>query len=406
LGGERVTYGEFLKICGSFRVQLGDGLKGKRIGIQSQENNINFVALIFALLSLESTPALFSRRLSPSQRMARESEVDLFFDSAQIEKLPRNEGSKEKWTFPEKSEVIFWTSGTSSSPKAAVLEISQFFYNALGSLENIPFVTSDKWLLKLPLEHVGGFSILFRALLTGGSVADCVDETITHISFVPTQLYRFLKEDLVLPRLKCLLIGGGATPLNLIQESEKRKLPLFRSYGLTEMASQVATTTFGNCGLTYSGKVLSYRQVQIKNNVICVKGPCLFKGYLVGDRIISTVDDEGYFVTRDLGEMTAQGDLKVLGRADRMFVSAGENIQPEVIERALLDYPGILQARVVAIDDQEYGLRPTAFVLSEESFNIGPLNYFLRDRLTGLEIPKQILDWSKLPEQFKTAKDL
>jgi o-succinylbenzoate---CoA ligase len=277
--------------------------------------------------------------------------------------------------------TIIHSSGSSGEAKAALHSFANHWYNALGSNANIHFGKLDCWLLSLPLYHIGGYSLLFRSLISGGALAiGEQDESLvqslqnfplTHLSLVPTQLYRLLdnqKSTPLLRKLKAVLLGGSAAPKSLIEEALRQHTPLYLSYGSTEMASQIATTPAPIATIQQSsGQLLPYRELSVaKDGELLVKGLCLFQGYLQGGLIQPRTDQEGWFHTADIGSFSEKGEVTVLGRKDNMFISGGENIHPEEIEKALMMIDGVLEAVVVPVSDDEYGQRPVAFIQSIE----------------------------------------
>jgi acyl-CoA synthetase (AMP-forming)/AMP-acid ligase II len=405
-GIRQMTFGEFYGYCSGLQCEIKKiKLKTNHVTVQP-DNSIFSLAIIFSLISLGITPSLVSRR---DKIMPVIFSLDKIKDINQ--KIKR--ATLDNISLPLEREILFWTSGTSAKPKEAILTLTNFYFNALASNENIPYIANDRWLLSLPVEHVGGLSIIFRALVSGGTVvltepgSDFLPEEITHLSFVATQLYRYQKDPRPLPNLKALLLGGSAIPWDLVEKSLKLGLPIFKSYGMTEMASQVTTTRSQNPEeLKTSGRLLSQVKVRINEGQIYVKGPSLFKGYSGTESQSEIFDSDGWFKTKDRGEWTKDGFLNVLGRSDRVFISAGENISPEFIERALLDYPGVLKARVIPEKNDEFGFCPLAFISHEGEYDSNGLYEFLRTRLSGIQIPKRIQDWSQLPDQYRTSKDL
>jgi o-succinylbenzoate---CoA ligase len=275
----------------------------------------------------------------------------------------------------ERPATIIFTSGSTGAPKAALHTFGNHHHSALGSNANIALRAGDRWLHSLPLYHVGGLSILFRCLLAGATVAlpqpgTTLGESIaglaaTHVSLVSTQLLRLLRESADLGGLEAVLMGGGSVPSSLVDEALARGLPLHTSYGLTEMASQVTTTPPGARPeqLRTAGRPLPGREVSIsERGEILVRGVTLFAGYAGGEELDRPLDEEGWFHTRDLGELDESGYLRVGGRLDNLFISGGENVQPEEIEEALCRLNGVDEAVVVPVSDQEFGARPVAFV--------------------------------------------
>ena len=305
--------------------------------------------------------------------------------------------------------TIIFTSGSSGNPKAALHTLGNHYYSALGSNSNIPFSVGDSWLLNLPLYHVGGLSLLFRSAVGGGTIALPENNTallqileslsVTHISMVTTQLYRVLSstENLQkLAALKAILLGGSAIPHSLIDRAMALGLPIFISYGSTEMASQI-TTTAGNTPPAHrysAGKPLPYRQLRIDDNgEILVRGKTLFKGYWQKGTVNRPTIGDGWFPTGDVGILKDGQWLYVVGRRDNMFISGGENIHPETIETVLTQLPNIRQAVVVPFPDSEFGQVPVAFIDAEPFPQTDSLKAALRQRLAGYQIPKHFLPW-------------
>lgn len=251
--------------------------------------------------------------------------------------------------------TFLFTSGSSGQPKIACHSLNNHYLSALGLLDPLQLSPTARYHLSLPLYHVSGLAILFRTLIAGATLIlspSPLELSPSHISLVPTQLYRFMQQR-DLPPLTCLLIGGAPLSESLRKEALLRHLPLVESYGMTEMSSTVTL-----------GTVLPYRELKIHSGEIYVRGETLFQGYwdVSCQQCTRPLDPEGWLPTRDLGAWDSQGQLRFLGRKDRLFFSGGENIQPEEIEHALCLIPGIVNATVIPIPDPEWGSRPVAFI--------------------------------------------
>jgi O-succinylbenzoic acid--CoA ligase len=318
--------------------------------------------------------------------------------------------------------TIVFTSGSLGNPKAVLHSYGNHYYNAQGSNRNIRLEPGDRWLLALPLYHVGGLSILFRCLLSGATVVipekseellESLDRhSVSHLSLVPTQLYRLMRQGLTRqqPKLQAILLGGAPAPANLIVQGFAAGLPLYTSYGLTEMASQVTTSPSlsPEKGFT-SGRALPFRQVRVsEQGEILVKGETLFSGYVEGAGLDLPLDPDGWFATGDLGYLDREGYLTVTGRKDNMFISGGENIQPEEIEMALCEHTTVAQAIVVPVLDEEFGSRPVAFVQTH-SGDLDPkaLGKFLEERIARYKIPVAFHDWAETagPQALKANRE-
>jgi len=314
--------------------------------------------------------------------------------------------SEELWLALDRPATVVFTSGSSGVPKAALHTFRNHYFSALGSNTNIALAPGDRWLHSLPLYHVGGLSIVFRCLLAEATVVlqepDVpLGESVagaTHVSLVSTQLLRLLREGgFEAGRLEAILLGGGPLPTSLVDEAADLGLPIHTSYGLTEMASQVTTTPPGASRrvLHTSGRPLPHREVGISGDgEILVRGETLFVGYVEGDAVDRPLDADGWFHTGDIGYLSENGYLRVLGRKDNLFVSGGENIQPEEIEEALSSLVGVEEAVVVPIPDPEFGARPVAFVrMAEGVVESEKLARALEKVLPRFKIPVVFHDW-------------
>lgn len=307
--------------------------------------------------------------------------------------------------------TLLFTSGTGALPKAVLHTYANHYYSALGSNDNIALQPGERWLLSLPLYHVGGLGILFRCLLAGAAVVvpehgEVASESIsrykvTHLSLVPAQLSELIASapgsDSV-ERIKCVLVGGSSVPVNLIDDAVDGGLAVRTTYGSTEMASQVTTSAPGDSRqkLHTSGRLLRHRELRISDDKeILLRGKTLFKGYISSSGLVRPFDDDGWFRTGDMGRLDSEGYLVVSGRKDNMFISGGENIHPEEIEAHIRSVAGIDDAVVVAVDDATYGQRPVAFVKATGDYTVDAdkLLEYLRDRLPKYKMPVRIMDW-------------
>ena len=182
-----------------------------------------------------------------------------------------------------------------------------------------------------------------------------MQQPITHLSLVPTQLWRLLREgfDPRHTQLRELLLGGAAIPAPLVERLQRLGLTPKVSYGLSEMASQVCTGLPSAPGVV--GQPLPGRQVRVVDGEIQVKGDTLFCGYLADGALDPAVNDEGWFATRDRGYFNDQQALVVEGRLDNVFISGGENIHPEEVEATLETHASIAECSVVGLTDSRWG---------------------------------------------------
>ncbi|MCE2594088.1 AMP-binding protein [Motilimonas cestriensis] len=306
-----------------------------------------------------------------------------------------------KLTLAQACTLVF-TSGSSGDAKAAQHSLGNHYYSALGSQQLIPFCQQDCWLLSLPLFHIGGIALVFRAFFAGGSIAlgtkqiaqDLTHYPVTHASLVPTQVYRLLQQPDMLTHksLRYVLVGGAALDNELLKQLANGPFKSFASYGLTEMSSQVASvelTPSSQQPLQY--QVLPDREVEISKGEIILKGACLFMGYRQLGQLVA-VDQRLGFASKDLGAIASR-KLCVYGRKDNMFIAGGENVQPEQIEQALLSLPYIKGVIIVPIPDPEFGQVAAAFVDWKNTTQCQQLQQDSKQLLAPWQRPKHLLPW-------------
>lgn len=306
--------------------------------------------------------------------------------------LFKNKGKSNKSFLNKDTHATYlFTSGTSAKPKIACHSIGNHYYSALGSNAYMQIDQSSRYLLSLPIYHIAGIGILFRTFLAGGTLVlsnNYEQEKITHLSFVPTQLYRFLKQT---PKnsLKHILLGGQNLSFSLIKKARQHGYKVYPTYGMTEMSSQI-TTQYEPHNFSV-GHALPFREIMIeKDNEILVRGKTLFQGYLNSKNAVCPPKlKEGWFSTQDLGTYSCRSGLKILGRKDRLFISGGENIHPEEIENLLLSIKGIDIAKVVPIPDKEFGFRPIAYIKGNKSHEKKELKLLLSSFLPNFKIPDE-----------------
>jgi len=372
---------------------------------------------LLALLDMECSVLLTNSRWPPSmiteavERVAA-SHVVSGLSLNEIEIQPTtNKGPKPSWA--TEAAVIVATSGSTGTPKLALLSLSALSASARIVAPACALTPSDRWLLSLPLFHVGGLGILFRTLITGSSLSvsrsdEGYGPATTHLSLVPTQLYRLLGDSRtheMLQTKKVILLGGAPIGARIISECRTLTIPVMTTYGLTEMGSAVtlASKQLPGDGETVSlGSPLSGMEMRLSpDGEVLTRGATRFRGYITPDGLSLPLVEGDWFPTGDIGEILPDQTLAIRGRRDAQFISGGENIHPEMIEHALTALPGIMAACVVPVPDAEFGCRPTAFVVSKrQNLDISEIRESLRSVIPSFALPTGI---EEAPQELLTA---
>ena len=315
------------------------------------------------------------------------------------------------------TQLVVFTSGTTSEPKGVRLTVGNLVASAVASSYRLGVLPTDRWLVCLPTYHMGGLAPFVRSALYGTAVvvqrsfdADATRQAIaeygvTGVSLVPTMLSRLLDAGWEPPSsLRFVLLGGGPASEPLVERCRERGVPVCPTYGMTETASQIATarpeTAFEHAGTV--GQPLVFTDVTVvadgepcdpgERGEIVVDGPTVTPGYLGG---AGASFGEFGFRTGDLGYRDADGRLWVEGRVDDRIVTGGENVDASTVAGVIRDHSAVEDAAVVGLPDEEWGQRVAALVVGDVT--PAAVREHGAERLAAYEVPKTVRTADALP---------
>ncbi len=308
--------------------------------------------------------------------------------------------------------LVVATSGTTGAPKGAVHTHRSVEAAAFATAVAAGVVADARWLACLPLSHVGGLSVITRALLTGSglevidradpaAIDDAARRGATHVSLVPTVLQRIDPTP-----WHTILLGGSAIP-------DDRPPNTIATYGMTE--------TFG--GVVYDGHRLPSVEVRVLDpdaaiprdevpsrrgtprlaaagvvGPIELRSPTLCRAYRNGTL---PVDASGWYATGDLGALDAgTGRVSVQGRADDLIITGGEKVWPTDVEAVIGTDPSVAEVAVVGRPDPEWGQRVVAVVVPRDPSTpptLARLRDLVRATLPVAAAPKELELADSLP---------
>jgi o-succinylbenzoate---CoA ligase len=331
---------------------------------------------------------------------------------------------------PDSVAGYFLTSGTTSKPKIVPVKRRQILFAAKASEINFKPAPNRYWLLCLPLNHIGGISIIYRSILYHSALFRMdsfdVESARTFLSenplfeaasLVPTMLIRLMDDPLFKTHasIKAILLGGGPVSSELIDASVTRGIPIVTSYGMTETCAQIAANPILRPSGTYYpkksvGDVFAPNKIEIRNEngkvvpsieegIIWLKGPQVFDGYTDPSLNEGIFDEDGWFCTGDYGHLNRYRQLFVESRRTDLIVTGGENVNPFHVESILNGMKGIRESVVFGVPDPEWGQRIIAFI-SKVNHNPEPetLKESLKEKLLDFQIPKEIYTVDELPK--------
>ena len=347
------------------------------------------VARVQAAWEAGDAVLIVDRRLPPAARTA-------LLDAARPTVVVTEQGDHTAGAPPVElapgDALVAASSGSTGAPKLLVHTLDGLRAHAEAVHAHLTVDPStDRWLACLPLNHLGGFGVVARSLLTGVGldVLDGFDASTvaaaptalgsTLVSLVPTALDRIDPA-----AFRVVVLGGSADPAT-------RPPNVLRTYGLTETGG----------GVVYDGTPLPGTEVLVDaTGGLLVRGPSLARGRLAPDGTVTPiVDDDGWLHTGDLGRWDGER-LHVDGRADDLIVTGGENVWPGPVEEALRTHPSVADVAVAGALDPTWGQRVVAVVVPRDPAappTLEALRDHVRTTLPASSAPRELRLVDALP---------
>jgi o-succinylbenzoate---CoA ligase len=306
--------------------------------------------------------------------------------------------------------LVVATSGSTGVPKGVELTHGALAAATTASVARLGCRAGEPWVLALPTHHVAGVQVVRRAwaagiepiVVDGGDVA-AIAATGTgreHVSLVPTQVARLVAAGVPLDGFRTILLGGAGTAPELLAAARALGGRVVTSYGMTE--------TGGGC--VYDGVPLDTVEVAVDDGGrIRLRGPVLLRAYRGGgagaagaldpDGAVGPLDADGWFATSDVGRW--DGDrLEVLGRADDVVLSGGENVPGGAVAATLRTHPAVRDAAVIGRPDPEWGQVAVAVVVPADPAappTLATLRTHVRARHPASHAPRDLVLVPALP---------
>jgi acyl-CoA synthetase (AMP-forming)/AMP-acid ligase II len=361
-------------------------------------------------------------------------------DQEWMDAVTKDRGDPGEW--PQDQEAIallLYTSGTTSAPKAAILRHRHLVSYIFGSVEFGTADDEEATLVSVPPYHIAGVSNVLSNLYVGRRVVylpafspdawleTARREAVTHALVVPTMLARIVEhlgdaDDAGLPSLRSLAYGGARMPVTVLERALKLfpQTDFVNAYGLTETSSTIAVLgpddhraaiasddPAARARLGSAGRLIPGIEIQVRDDNgqpagTGQAGELWVRGEQVSGEYVgrgASVDEGGWFPTRDRGWLDDEGYLFIEGRSDDTIIRGGENIAPAEIEDALLRHPAVAEAAVVGVPDDEWGQRIAAVVVPRAGASVdsAELREWVRQRLRSSKTPDQVEVWESLP---------
>lgn len=320
---------------------------------------------------------------------------------------------------------IQFTSGTTGMPKGATLTHTNILNNAYHAGKSMHFTPADILCIPVPMYHCFGMVLGTLVGVAHGAtmVLPCEvfepelvlqsvqDEKCTALHGVPTMFIAELDlptfTEFDVSTLRTGIIAGSTCPIELMKRliSDMELTEIVIGYGQTECSplnSMTAiedsferrVTTVGRPHTNWEMKIVTEDGAIAafgETGEVCSRGYGVMQGYWNDpERTADTIDGEGWLHSGDLGEMDADGFVKITGRIKDMIIRGGENVYPREIEEFLYTHPDIQEVQVFGVPDAKYGEQVAAWIQLKDGANVSEddVRQFCSGQITHFKVPK------------------
>lgn len=323
---------------------------------------------------------------------------------------------------------IMYTSGTTGRPKGAMISHNNMLWSELTSMTTSDMRGDDRFLLPLPMFHVGCLnpvSLLTHRGATGIVMRDidmetmfrAIDEEKVTITMSVPALLQFMlvtpeREKYDISSIRWIATGAAPVPVSLLKQYETIGIRLFQAYGLTEscgpgtlLLPEDAEAKVGSCG-----KAQMHTQLRVvdeqgndvkagKMGELILAGKHIMQGYWNLPEATAETLKDGWLYTGDVCSIDEDGFVTIRDRKKDMIISGGENIYPAELENVLAGNPEVQEAAVIGISSNKWGEVPLAIIVAaaNQSPNEDSILAFCRENLAAYKIPKVIKFVDSLP---------
>ncbi len=286
--------------------------------------------------------------------------------------------------------LVVGTSGTTGFPRFVVHTMESLLFSANAVHEYLNFTpSSDHWLACLPLAHIGGLGVVIRSILTSSKLSiikgpdpDAIkranQDGANFVSLVKSVLDRINPESWTQ-----IVIGGMSPPSGLAKN-------IHYTYGLSESGG----------GVVYDGVPLKGVEIKLDElKRVNIRSKSLLRSFREGSTKnemqvgFDPKNSDGWYITSDIGEIGADGRLKILGRLDDAINSGGEKIWPDLVEEVIKSELNLTEVAVLGLPDDKWG-EVVVVVVTKDVTNIA-----LHD--IGQVVTQSIGSWAKPRKLFQ-----
>ncbi len=326
--------------------------------------------------------------------------------------------------------VLVYTSGTTGEARAAELTHAGIAWNARALADAFALTADDVQLAAAPLSHVLGMTgVMNASLITGGAVALVerfeasaalsllASAGITGVVGAPAMFVALLREaqkEGAVPRLRFAMAGGAALATEVARAVEETfQCALREGYGMSEVGGGISGASVErprkpqSVGPAFPGSEIRIVDLATRaalpvgeRGEVQVRSPSVMRGYRSDeDGTKAVIDRDGWLSTGDIGYVDHDGYLFLVDRRKDIIIRSGYNVYPGEVEEVLFSCPGVLEAAVIGVPDEEHGEEVVALVVpAQDGVDPEAVKAFARQRLAAYKYPRHVVIVKELPK--------
>lgn len=420
---------------GAVAVLVNYSLTAGEIGDLIAMTDVKYILFGPMLCSVNAPGAIYE--IAAGAGIEKENLFDISPDKVDFKTYDKLSGDKKdeldklaKEDDGRHTSYIIFTTGTTSAPKAVMLNQRGVLLNNFDSSSLRKTVMGDSTCITLPMFHIFAHCVFFMYWYVASAVyleekisADTLLDTllntdIADLATVSTLLVSLTEKEefpKIRGRIRLVITGGGAlTPVQFMKlETTFDNAFLVNGYGQSEHSGSLTTSNLEDpleerarsVGrplrkddfLIYDKDLGELPQGQIGE--IVAKGEAVMNGYYKLPKDKQAVDDNGYLHTGDLGYLDEKGNLHLAGRIKDMIVKSGENLSPYEIEDAMTKCEEIKFVKVFGAAHQIFGESVESCIVLNEGYTLdeAKLRKDLRKILAPAKVPSHFFVYDEFP---------
>ena len=389
---KQISYAQFNSMVNNYYDTLKTK-KHKYVGLQIKDK-LKLLIAIIALNRKKSIPVIYPNHPNIEEYLYTTKTPVVIKD---FKLIVCENFFHRQYVYDEKdTQLVMFTSGSSGNPKPCELTYGNFNESSKIWDEIIQFNHNDVYLNHMPLTHVSGMCIFFRALysnfeiiLDDFNINNYIkySQRATLVSMVPAMLEMICNnmKDTRLQQMKAVIVGGDNINNKLIEKIKTNKIPAYVSYGLTESCSGIAGAWISEFSKNLVYNAHQQVTISLADKALTIISPTIIKKYFNSKKLFNN-----RFITLDCVEIIEKNKFKFKNRLDDIVVSGGENISINYVKKQLLKYKGVKSCSIEIINDKRWDKAMHAILVIEKNIDKQKFQKNIIKLLPKYMIPKKI----------------